>query len=106
MRYFKKACFLMTFLLLGCTDSNTPKALSSPIADENTHTTQVQCSDVWYQQVEAQLTSGDGQGHGPDIGSEEWQSVIEFKLRIRGDKSVPQRNSDEWCSFIDEQLQH
>ncbi|UJF23239.1 hypothetical protein [Shewanella sp. OMA3-2] len=96
----------MTFLLLGCTDSNVPKVLSAQTADENIHTIQIQCSEVWYQQVETRLTSGDGQGHGPDLGSEEWQSVIEFKLGIRGDSSVPQRNTDQWCTFIDGLLQH
>ena len=44
--------------------------------------------------------TGDGQGHGPDLGSSEWRSVIEFKLGIRGDPSVPPRNSELWCAYI------
>jgi len=43
-------------------------------------------------------------GHGPDIGSEEWKSVIEFKLGVRGSPDVPDRNSREWCHFIDDLL--
>jgi hypothetical protein len=43
-------------------------------------------------------------GHGPDIGSEEWKSVIEFKLGVRGNQGVPDRNSQEWCRFIDDLL--
>ena len=43
-------------------------------------------------------------GHGPDIGSEEWKSVIEFKLGVRGNPNVPDRNSREWCRFIDDLL--
>ena len=43
-------------------------------------------------------------GHGPDIGSEEWKSVIEFKLGIRGNPDVPDRNSSQWCDYIDKLL--
>jgi hypothetical protein len=50
------------------------------------------------------VTTGDGQGHGPDIGSDEWRSVVEFKLGIRGNPAVPSRASREWCHYIDEQV--
>jgi hypothetical protein len=43
-------------------------------------------------------------GHGPDIGSLEWQSVIEFKLGLRGDPDVPPRGSQRWCAYIDQRL--
>ena len=62
------------------------------------------CSAEWQQWVETRLTTGDGQGHGPDIGSDEWKSVVEFKLGVRGDPSVPSRDSDEWCRFVDERV--
>ena len=42
---------------------------------------------------------------GPDIGSDEWQSVIEFKLGIRGQADLPARGSREWCEFIEARLQ-
>lgn len=41
------------------------------------------CTAQWYRFVEQVLVSGDGQGHGPDLGSDEWKGVIEFKLGIR-----------------------
>ncbi|WP_068545958.1 hypothetical protein [Thalassotalea crassostreae] len=62
------------------------------------------CSPAWNSYVEDILTSGDDQGHGPDIGSDEWKSVIEFKLDVRGNKEVPSRNSKAWCSYIDNQI--
>lgn len=62
------------------------------------------CSAEWQQWVEVRLTTGDGQGHGPDIGSDEWKSVVEFKLGVRGDPSVPSRDSDEWCRYVDERV--
>jgi len=58
------------------------------------------CSSEWQQFVERTVTSGDGMGHGPDIGSEEWKSVIEFKLGVRGQTGVPDRESPEWCAYV------
>jgi len=64
--------------------------------------TQVLCSDAWYQYIEEKVPTGDGQGHGPDIGSDEWKSVIEFRLGIRGKPDLPARDSEAWCRAIDE----
>ena len=61
----------------------------------------IPCTEPWYQFVEHKLVSGDGQGHGPDIGSDEWKSVIEFKLGIRGQSALPDRDSEDWCQLID-----
>lgn len=60
------------------------------------------CTQQWYRFIEEKVATGDGQGHGPDLGSEEWQSVVEFKLGVRGNTSVPRRNSDAWCVYIDQ----
>ena len=59
------------------------------------------CSSDWYALVEKQIPTGDGQGHGPDPGSAEWRSVVEFKLGIRGDVGIPPVDSDQWCDYID-----
>lgn len=55
------------------------------------------CSDAWYQSIEKKVLTGDGQGHGPDLGSDEWKSVVDFKLGIRGQPDVPGRDSQAWC---------
>ena len=60
------------------------------------------CSERWVEFVESRVATGDGQGHGPDPGSVEWQSGVEFKLGVRDDPGVPDRTSDEWCDYIDE----
>jgi len=60
------------------------------------------CTESWYNAVESAIPSGDGMGHGPDIGSEEWKSVIEFKLGIRGNPNIPDRNSPDWCNYIND----
>lgn len=62
------------------------------------------CTSQWYQAVEKQVSSGDGLGHGPDQGSAEWRSVIEFRMGIRGDTDIPDRNSDDWCHYIDNKI--
>lgn len=63
--------------------------------------TSVPCSDSWYRWVEENVSAGDGQGHGPDVGSDEWKSVVEFKLGIRGKPNVPDHDSESWCQYID-----
>ena len=62
----------------------------------------VQCSDAWYRFIEEKVPTGDGQGHGPDIGSDEWKSVIEFKLGIRDKSDLPEKDSEDWCRHIDQ----
>lgn len=64
------------------------------------------CSAPWQQRVEERLQTGDAEGHGPDLGSEEWRSVVEFKLGIRGNAAVPARDSQQWCQYIDAQLRN
>jgi uncharacterized protein len=59
------------------------------------------CTDAWYRTIEKSISTGDGQGHGPDIGSDEWKSVVEFKLGIRGKPDVPNRDSEAWCRHVD-----
>jgi len=63
------------------------------------------CSSAWNKAVEAALGSGDGAGHGPDIGSDEWMSVVEFKLGVRGGDDLPPRGSEAWCKYVDNRLQ-
>ena len=65
---------------------------------------QSMCTDSWYQSVDKVLQTTDGLGHGPDIGSDEWKSVIEFKLGVRGEANVPERSSDHWCQYIDQHI--
>ena len=62
------------------------------------------CIYPWYQSVDKRFHTTDGQGHGPDIGSDEWKSVIEFKLGVRDGANVPERSSDQWCQYIDQHI--
>ena len=60
------------------------------------------CSDSWYRFIEETVLTSDNQGHGPDVGSGEWKSVIEFKLGIRDNPNLPDRDSEAWCRRIDQ----
>lgn len=37
-------------------------------------------SAAWLSRVNSQLSVSDGQGHGPDFGSQEWCNAVHFKL--------------------------
>lgn len=58
------------------------------------------CSDKLFAEIEAAVSSGDGLGHGPDVGSEEWQSVVEFRLGLRDNPEIPERGTNAWCGLI------
>jgi len=64
----------------------------------------VSCSDEWYRFVEQKTSTGDGQGHGPDPGSDEWKGAVEFRLGIRERPDKPPRDSKAWCDYIDRLL--
>jgi hypothetical protein len=83
-------CLFITIINFGCT-SNKKKEMQFQA-----------CTNDWFLQIEKEILTGDGQGHGPDIGSLEWRSVIEFKLGIRNDPKVPPLESTQWCNYINE----
>ncbi len=59
------------------------------------------CSSEWYTSIDIALKTADSSGHGPDIGSMEWKSVVEFRLGIRGNPNIPHASTEQWCAFID-----
>ena len=61
----------------------------------------VPCTEPWFWMLETVLGTGDGMGHGPDLGSGEWKSVIEFRLGLRNDPDLPAIDSPAWCAAID-----
>lgn len=63
------------------------------------------CTAAWYDMMAAEVPTGDGRGHGPDVGSGEWMSVVEFRLGLRDAASRPERGSEAWCRWIDRTVQ-
>lgn len=88
------AILLMATVFCTATVSRADESVSLSRAGEL-------CSDAWNQYIEENVPTGDGRGHGPDVGSGEWKSVVEFKLGIRGRADVPGRDSEAWCRHID-----
>ncbi len=60
------------------------------------------CTYSWYKFIEDKVATSDEQNHGPDVGSDEWKSVVEFKLGLRGQSDLPRRNSEAWCRDINQ----
>jgi hypothetical protein len=78
--------------MLGACSGHTPT---------ETQASDTICSQQWFKTIDAAVTTGDGQGHGPDIGSDEWHSVVEFKLGVRDKTETPERNTEAWCIYVD-----
>lgn len=83
-----------TLLLLAATCASSCSAAGPPPP--------AACSASTYRSIEQQVRTSDTQGHGPDVGSDEWQSAVEFRLGIRGRADVPPRGSEAWCRHVDE----
>lgn len=76
----------LSFLQAGCDDMPEP------------------CSSEWNAWLDDQVVTSDEQGHGPDVGSDEWRSVVEFRLGVRDAADLPQRSSKDWCHYVEERL--
>ena len=83
---------LILIAVTSCGNGIQPGAVTEP------------CSTEWIQLVEDKLSTSDSQGHGPDLGSMEWRSTVEFKLGIRDDPAVPDLESVEWCLYVNEKV--
>ena len=65
----------------------------------------VTCSQTWYDEIEEIISIGDGQGHGPDLGSQEWRHAVEYRLGIAENKQKPPVTSEKWCGYVQSQIQ-
>lgn len=52
----------------------------SPVTDAQGHGPEIG-SDEWARALQWKLAIVDAEGHGPDIGSAEWRAAVESKLR-------------------------
>lgn len=88
--------FLVLFLIV------TAASLIANDTDETSlSATMALCTTPWERNIEDSLPTSDGRGHGPDVGSDEWKSVVEFKLGIRDEPGLPERESLAWCDYVD-----
>ena len=90
-------CFSFMYLY-SCASDDLPSKTQDEL---NSITILKPCSEQWFIYVEDYIPTGDGAGHGTDLGSAEWMSVIEFKLGLRDNSDVPKLGSEDWCEYID-----
>lgn len=56
-------------------------------------------SHEWYRWVDQRLAISDGDGHGPDGGSDEWNSTVQRKLGEEAPQAQP--GSPQWQQAVD-----
>ena len=72
-------------------------------ACQTTAPTEAVGSEAWLEQVDRQLAVSDGQGHGPDFGSQEWCNVVHF--RLYGQVPVqPVPCEQAWMERVDQEM--
>lgn len=88
LKIFLSSSFL-GFFLFGCLNStDIPKNYADDIR--------------WREQVEKLVNSTDDAGHGPDVDTDEWCGIVEFKLFQRNSMLKP--CSIEWSKKVNEVL--
>lgn len=61
--------------------------------------------DAWAKWAEAQHSTGDGQGHGPDVGSDEWAAALSKQLGVTdAEGHGPDLKSAEWRAAVEKKL--
>jgi len=58
------------------------------------------CAQWQIDLIESKLITHDSQGHGPDVGSTEWFSVVERRMGIEGVHTVPSKKTRQWCEYV------
>lgn len=58
------------------------------------------CPRAIIELIESGVIVGDFEGHGPDVGSPEWYSVVERRLGIEDSASMHKKGTKGWCSYV------
>lgn len=96
----KTSIIIASLIFLAACTSNP--SFTANADKTNIQNTQIGTMD-WFELVETQFPTSDGQGHGPDYGSQEWCEVVYFK--IYGEHSEQAVSCDEqWFEFVDHKL--
>lgn len=61
------------------------------------------CTETEFAAIEARLDTSDGHGHGPDVGSQEWQHAVVYRLGLKTEQ-LPEAGSAAWCAAIQRAL--
>lgn len=66
--FYHGLAVVIAITLFGCASQN--KTVLTPTEKLNVEA--FHCGEQWMTEVNDLLISGDGSGHGPDLGSQEW----------------------------------
>lgn len=72
-------------------------------ACQNMASTEKVGSEAWLEKVDRQLAVSDGQGHGPDYGSQEWCNVVHIRLYGQ-DPAQPVPCDQAWMEKVDQEI--
>lgn len=86
----------LALLLAACSPAPTPPQTAASQAAPADATLG---SAQWYAWVDQSLGIDDGNGHGPDRGSAEWNQTVQRKLGQEAPQSKP--GSPEWQQSVD-----
>ena len=86
----------LALLLAACSPTPTP---SQPAAGHAAPANAALGSAEWYAWVDQSLGIGDGNGHGPQRGSAEWNQAVQNKLGQEAPQSKP--GSPQWQQSVD-----
>jgi len=75
-------------------------ATSSCTTPQSSADQTITCSSEWFSLVDQKVQVTDSQGHGPELGSAEWRSAVEFKLGIDEHSKAPPIATEKWCTYI------
>ena len=90
------ALFIAALTLAACQVATAPNAnLTS-----NTEPAVATCSEPQLLAIEQLITTSDGSGHGPDIGSTEWAHSVEYRLDINNHADKPPLLTPKWCQWV------
>jgi hypothetical protein len=92
----------LALLLAACSPSspNSPQQQPpKPEAGQSAPANAALGSAGWYAWVDQTLGIDDGNGHGPDPGSAEWNQTVQRKLGQEAPQSQP--GSPEWQQSVD-----
>ncbi len=88
---------------IGCSDRSPDNQVPTHTTMATaTPTTPIVGSEDWLVWVEKRVGTGDGAGHGPDYGSQEWCFVIEKKLFANASGVAP--CTAEWNQKVTDTL--
>lgn len=102
--------FLTTFSMMACVMTSAPSksAVTAKKGGQGVEqpkpTSAVVGTPGWFAAVEAVVRVTDREGHGPDIGSEEWMSAVTKKVfRVHGE-AAPVVGTKEWFEQVNQRV--